>query len=263
MSKINIIVKNSKDKTSFPFIVEQDITVEQLKIKLEKEIGDYATEIKILYSSQILDDKKTLSSYGIQDNTTIFFFYKKKKNTKTKLKKGESSGSINKDNNNNGGNGGSSNSTIINIGKAISSSTTDKSDQKPISVYSSIMKILTYKDPNDMRKIIDFLRKKHPEIINEISDNKISFLNFFGLPIKKDDIETYKENYEKVREIIDAIDGEENDKKFKIFLTEDEDKYINLWKRRGVDREKTILEFVNNKFNTDKTDNILVKYAKK
>ena len=57
MEKINIILKNSKEKKSFSFNVEKDITVEQLKYFLEKEKG--VTEIKIIYQSQILDDKKT------------------------------------------------------------------------------------------------------------------------------------------------------------------------------------------------------------
>lgn len=257
---MNIVLKNSKDKTSFPFTVEQDITVEQIKNLLEKEIGDYATEIKILYSSQILDDKKTLSSYGIQDNTTIFYFYKKKKNTKTKVKKGESS--INKDNNNNDGNNGTGINTITNISKEIPSMTDKSEKSNTISLYSSIIKILTYKEPNDMIKIIEFMKTNKKKELDEITKDE-TFLSFLQAPINKDDIKAYKDNYGLVREIIDAIDGEEKDKRFKIFLTEDEDKYINYWKRRGVDREKTILELVNNKFDTDKTSNILVKFSKK
>ena len=113
-----------------------------------------------------------------------------------------------------------------------------------------------------MIKIIEFLKKNHPDKLKEMTKDK-TFLQFLKTPIDKRDIEQYKKNYEKVREIIDAIDGEEKDKKFIIFLTEDEDKYINYWKRRGVEKEKTIFELVNNKFNTDKTSNILVKLAKK
>ena len=81
---MKVILTSYKDKKQHSFEVEGKTLVKDLIKKLEKEIGEYATNIQLLFSSQMLEEQNNLDFYNIKDNDTIFYLYKKVKKTKSK-----------------------------------------------------------------------------------------------------------------------------------------------------------------------------------
>ena len=82
---MKIILTSYKDKKQHSFEVEGKTLVKDLIKKLEKEIGEYATNIQLLFSSQMLEEQNNLDFYNIKDNDTIFYLYKKVKKQNPKI----------------------------------------------------------------------------------------------------------------------------------------------------------------------------------
>ena len=270
---MNVFLSCYKDKTNIPIEVKPESTAEEIKIKLKQLLEEKAEykhtfyEINLLYSSQILDDKKNLSSYNIQNNNTIFYYYKKKK--------AKGINSTNKTNN----------SIIKQMDSIDSINIDDKMNQKEgennneinelLSIYSSIIKILTYYEPSYMKIILDYLSGNNKKLFDQIKDDRENFASLLKMAITNDDIKFYKENYDKVLVLKKAIkehnnnnnnnnnnninNNISNNNKEIIILNEEDDKFIRSWilkskqLKKGLDKETIILEYIKNKFNKEKT----------
>lgn len=259
---MNVILTCYKDKKNIPIVFNPDITIAEIKEQLKQILEERAenkytfNEINLLYSSQILDDKKTLGSYNIPNNSMIFYYYKKKKSRGKKV--GSTTNSINNNDNN----------KVDNINKKKISNNNDENDL--LISYSSIMKILVYYDPSNMGKILKYLEQNKKEVFNLIKENKDSFENLLKLPISNDDIHFYKKNYEAVLDLKNAISDKKNNEKNnennkeKIVLNEEDSKFIKTWIfkskkfKKQLDKETIILEYIKNKFNQDETSNRLM-----
>ena len=272
---MNVILSCYKDKTNIPIEVKPESTAEEIKIKLKQLLEEKAEykytyyEINLLYSSQILDDKKNLSSYNIQNNNRIFYYYKRKK--------AKGINATNKTNN----------SIIKQIDSIDSINIDDKMNQKEgennneinesLSIYSSIIKILTYYEPSYMKIILDYLSGNNTKLFDQIKHDRDNFASLLKMAITNDDIQFYKENYDKVLVLKKAIkehnnnnnnnnnnisnnnNNISNNNKEIIILNEEDDKFIRSWilksnqLKKGLDKETIILEYIKNKFNKEKT----------
>ena len=262
---MNVILSCYKDKTNIPIEVKPESTAEEIKIKLKQLLEEKAEykytyyEINLLYSSQILDDKKNLSSYNIQNNNRIFYYYKRKK--------AKGINATNKTNN----------SIIKQIDSIDSINIDDKMNQKEgennneinesLSIYSSIIKILTYYEPSYMKIILDYLSGNNKKLFDQIKNDRENFASLLKMAITNDDIQFYKENYDKVLVLKKAIkehnnnnnNNISNNNKEIIILNEEDDKFIRSWiskskqLKKGLDKETIILEYIKNKFNKEKT----------
>ena len=260
-----VTLSNYKDKKNYKFEVKPETTAKELKYKLKKHLEEIAQykytyyEINLLYSSQILEENKTLSNYNIQNNNTIFYYYKKKK------AKGNKADNTNKINNNLKKLDSNEN---INIDDNLDKKNGEKNDEinDLLSIYSSIIKILTYYTPSNMKKILEYLHKNNEKLFKEIIKSRESFESLLKMAISNDDIHFYKENYDKVLELKKAINNNnnneinnKNDNKEKIILNEEDDKFIRSWIfkskkfKKELDKETIILEYIKNKFNKEKT----------
>lgn len=248
-----------KDKINIPLEVKHDTTIEELKGLLTKEMEKNTNykysfyEIKLLFSSEILEDKKMLSDYKIQSGSTMFFYYKKKK-AKNKGKKEENS---NNQNNN------------IQIDK-VDGENEQKGNKKEnskenLSTYSAIIKILSYDNSDNITTILRYLKNEKSTILAEIQRNKENFRNLLKMVIDDGDISFYINNYDiviELKRVIRANNGEINENqdskndKYRILLSEEDEKFINLWiykSKKRLDKETIILEYVKNKFDQNKT----------
>lgn len=248
-----------KDKINIPLEVKSDTTIEELKGLLTKEMEKNTNykysfyEIKLLFSSEILEDKKMLSNYNIQSGSTMFFYYKKKK-AKNKGKKEEIS---NNQNNN------------IQIDK-VDGENEQKGNKKEnskenLSTYSAIIKILSYDNSDNITTILRYLKNEKSTIFAEIQRNKENFKNLLKMVIDDGDISFYINNYDiviELKRVIRANNGEINENqdskndKYRILLGEEDEKFINLWiykSKKRLDKETIILEYVKNKFDQNKT----------
>ena len=260
---MNVILSCYKDKINIPKEFKPETTIGEIKEQLKQileERADYKytfNEINLLYSSQILDDKKTLSSYNIQNNSMIFYYYKKKKSKGKKVD--SSTNSINNINDNN---------KVDNINKKKGSNNND--ENYLLTTYSSIMKILVYYDPSNMGKILKYLEQNKKEVFKLIKENRENFESLLKYPINNDDIHFYKENYEKVLDLKNAISDKNNNEnnnennKEKIILNEEDNNFIKTWIfkskkfKKQLDKETIILEYIKNKFNQNETSNKLM-----
>ena len=262
---MNVILSCYKDKTNFPFEVTPETTVGEIKAKLKQLLEQKAenkytyNEINFLYSSQILDDNKNLSSYNIPNNNIIFYYYTKKK------AKGNKADTTNKANNII--NKIDSNDSIV-IDNNINQKNGENNNEinESLNIYSSIIKILTYYNPSNMRVILDYLNKNNENLFKDIVKSRDSFEDLLKLPISNDDIHFYKENYDKVLDLKKAINNHNNNEinngnnnKEIIIINEEDDKFIRscIFKskkyKKKLDKETIILEYIKNKFNKEKT----------
>lgn len=251
---MNVTLSCYKDKINIQLEVTSDSTIEELKglltSELEKKFDNkYSfSEIKLLYSSEILEDKKILSNYNIHGGSIIFFYYKKKK-AKNKGKKEDSSNKTNNNilDKNDDGNKPKGNN--------------NEETKENLSIYSSIIKILAYNNPSNIKNILQYLYDKKQNIFNEIQRNRESFSNLLKMAIDDGDISFYKNNYDIVFELKKVI-GQNNEiqdsqnDKYRIVLNEEDEKFINLWtykSKKRIEKETIILEYVKNKFDQNKT----------
>ena len=249
---MKIILTSYKDKKQHSFEVEGKTLVKDLIKKLEKEIGEYATNIQLLFSSQMLEEQNNLDFYNIKDNDTIFYLYKKIKKTKSK-----NNNNINKKQEIN-------TNTIFQENKPIEIGNDIDNDNLNIKlkIYSSIIKIMTYKNKYDVETILEKLKKENKDDYNEIMNDKAikKFKELLQEDITEEDTRNYRNNYNIVLSLKkeDKYDDENNkNKKIKILLNEDEDKFITYWMFKGLKRETIIFEYFKNKLDVKKTEDEL------
>ena len=82
---MKIILTSYKDKKQHSFEVEGKTLVKDLIKKLEKEIGEYATNIQLLFSSQMLEEQNNLDFYNIKIMIQFFIYIKKSKKQNPKI----------------------------------------------------------------------------------------------------------------------------------------------------------------------------------
>lgn len=82
-------------------IQDNTILVQDLKNQIEKEQDVPSSSIKLIYNGSVLDDKKTLSSYSINENAVIIYMVSKvtKKNEITKTTTEDKNSNIKKEEN--------------------------------------------------------------------------------------------------------------------------------------------------------------------
>jgi UV excision repair protein RAD23 len=78
---MKLIIKNLKQVPHNVEVKDDKITIKELKLEIEKVHGFDATHLKLLFNGVVLDDSKTLESYGIKDEFVIIMM-----NTKAKPK---------------------------------------------------------------------------------------------------------------------------------------------------------------------------------
>lgn len=59
---------------SFSLIVKQDDTIYSIKMKIQKKININVSNQKLIYNNKIMEDGKTLSDYGINEESKLCFF---------------------------------------------------------------------------------------------------------------------------------------------------------------------------------------------
>ena len=258
MTELEIKLNCYKYKEEYKFKLKSvKTTIRQVKEELRNIIRVDLDNIKFLFSSQNLEDDKTLEDYNIQNGNTIFYYYKKPKAQKTKNKipdkKPEINDNINNnlnnddniisDNPNKKDNETNENSQLEEIGEEV--------DKYNLKIYSSIIKILTYKDSNKMEQILKNLKEKNYTDFQNIYKNKIKFTEYLKTPITKDDVKNYRQYYVKAKNLLDE---QGPNGKFEILITDGEEEYIKSWKKKGLEETTIILEYVKNKFDKQKTD---------
>ena len=78
---MKLIIKNLKQVPHNVEVENEKVTIKDLKLEIEKEHGFDANHLKLLFNGVVLDDTKTLESYGIKDEYVIIMM-----NTKAKPK---------------------------------------------------------------------------------------------------------------------------------------------------------------------------------
>ena len=255
MSEIEIKLNCYKFKEEHTFKKSIKTKIKEIKEDLSKRIEVDLDTIKFLFSSQNLEDNRTLEDYNIQNGNTIFYYYKKRKVQKKREKIPENN--IN-DNNINNIDKNISNNTANDAKENNENSIIEEFGEKVgdynLKSMSSIIKILTYNNLNIMSQILSNLKEKYYEDFENISRKKIEFTNYLKTPITKDDIETYKQNYIKAKSLL-GDQGQNG--KFEILITDGEEEYIKSWRKKGLKEATIILEYVKNKFDRQNTDDNL------
>ena len=78
---MKLIIKNLKQVPHNVEVANEKVTIKELKLEIEKVHGFDANHLKLLFNGVVLDDTKTLESYGIKDEFVIIMM-----NTKAKPK---------------------------------------------------------------------------------------------------------------------------------------------------------------------------------
>ena len=76
---MKLIIKTLKQVEHDVEVPSDDISVEQLKMKIEKAHSFEASTLKLLFNGTLLQDNKTLKEYKIQDNSIIIMMSSKVK----------------------------------------------------------------------------------------------------------------------------------------------------------------------------------------
>ena len=206
----------------------KNLEIKELKKRLQEEINVNINDINFLFGSQNLDNEKTLEDYNIQNGSTIFYQYKKPKAIKFDQKKKETNinnkdDNINIDKNKN--NNINNKNTEIKNDENKNRETPDLSaiGNFNLKVYSSIIKLLTYKNEDNMEIILKNLKEQYKNDFKEISTNKNTFIELLKKPITKNDIEVYKKYYHKAKNLLEKPGNHEQ---FEILITDSEEEYI-------------------------------------
>ena len=145
MSEIEIKLNCYKFKEEHTFKKNIKTKIKEIKEDLSKRIEVDLDTIKFLFSSQNLEDNRTLEDYNIQNGNTIFYYYKKRKVQKKREKIPENN--IN-DNNINNIDKNISNNTANDAKENNENSIIEEFGEKVgdynLKSMSSIIKILTY-----------------------------------------------------------------------------------------------------------------------
>ena len=265
MEEVELKIKSQQLKTYYKIKIENVYkTIKDIKEELGKQIKVGVEDIELIFCTQTLKNDKMLKEYEIQNGVTIFSIFKEPKNIKTvpqlvvntnkrNTKKKNDDNNINNENNNNDNKDNIEDSPNIEF------------DNINLKIYSSIIKILAYKNDDNnenaediMKLIMKNLKEKYDMIYQEIRAHKEYFIKLLKKDIKKEDIEIYKQNIIIAKNLIEK-QKEENDDKFDINITNSEREYIMTWERKGLEKETIILEYVKNKFDEDKTNKSLMK----
>jgi len=259
MTELEIKLNCYKYKEEYKFKLKSvKTTIRQVKEELRNIIRVDLDNIKFLFSSQNLEDDKTLEDYNIQNGNTIFYYYKKPKAQKTKNKIPDKKPEIN-DNNINNNLNNDDNISLDNLNKKDKETNENSQleeigeevDKYNLKIYSSIIKILTFKHLEKMEQILKNLKEKNYTDFQNIYKNKIKFTEYLKTPITKDDVKNYRQYYVKAKNLLDE---QGPNGKFEILITDEEEEYIKSWKKKGLEETTIILEYVKNKFDKIKTD---------
>ena len=245
--------------------IEEGQKIKDIKNKLI-ELGYEIKGINFIFKGNTLNDNDDLSLKGIHSNATIVYYFldgrKIKKNPDFKKNeiaipkihynktnksvptenKEEDEGNIKYQNNQN---------------EEKENKEKEKEDEEIalLTKYSSIIKILTYKkNEEDTEKILKNLKRLKNDIFEKIciDKNKKYFLELLKKPINQDDLNTVKDNYKDFIELIEDKD------KVNINLTAEESEFIkSQMNKYKMDEAEIILSYINNKFDKEKTKNVL------
>lgn len=260
MSEMKIKLFSYKDKEHI-FEVTKKTKIKEIKEKLKDKLNSNIKDIKLLFSSQLLEDHQTLDHYKIENGNTIFYY-----NKKSKQKKGVKN--IGDNNNKPPEDKEKGNEMENKIEKEEEKERIEPKTEKVeleseilklLNLYSTLIKILTYNKEENMDLILNNLKTKYTEDFNKILANKNKFFEQFKKPITQEDIKVYEENYMIAQNLNETSNNTEE--KFDIRITDTERQYFNYWENKGMAKDDIILEYVNNKFDVKKTNENLFKLS--
>ena len=129
---------------------------------------------------------------------------------------------------------------------------------KELKSYGIYMKILTCKDENIMNIILNNIKENNPALLNQLIYYEKEFVKYLSIPITREDLDFYLDNYQTARSLLGAYKKEENGK-FDIILTRSESEIINNLKKIGNFTIEEIIEaYLLNDKNENKAANFLI-----
>jgi len=177
-----------------------DLSVIDLKQLLESHKGYVKDNIRLFFNGSLLDDKFTLTYYGVHDEDVLIFV----NFCRLQSKQVENSvfNEFEEEDEENVKNGPGGNiveyiDSIVNeeinpIEEENKEEGTNEQEGNLLENIASIVKVMTSSNSSDVQNIISTLNENHPEMIDLITENEQEFKNLISQPITQQDIILYK-----------------------------------------------------------------------
>lgn len=236
---MNIIIRDKSTKYNIK-IKSEKITIKELKIEIEKQFKLNLNKKRLIYNGQTLSDDKTLLFYNIKEDASLVLL-NNSPNVKNIIEKGNKEG-----------------------GKTIDDSINQMPDiykeiniSKELKKYAIFMKILTVKNPQRMKIIINNIKSNNLAVYEQIQINKNEFIKILSSPIIQEEIEIYKNNYLFSKELLGT--NLQDQYQYRVILNEKESEMINRLKKLGnFETIEILVAYFYNDKDEEKTANYLL-----